>query len=139
MPVVSDREVSPLDIPAPIRDFTPADVAPEPVARSASKAPLFIGLGLVAAAVAVIGFFVLKPSSAPTPAEPAFAIDGDSVEPRSRAVTAGTERPSTPVATTAPPTGVSTGLGGDVQVKKPRKQGDAMPREPATASSRRRW
>ena len=55
-----------LDIPAPIRDFGPTDVAPEPVIRSASKTPLFIGVGLVAAAAAVIGFFALKLSSAPS-------------------------------------------------------------------------
>ena len=124
MPVVADHELSPLDIPAPIRDFTPADVAREPVARSASKGPLFIGLGLLAAAVLVIGFFVLKLSSAstlpnqPSPSAAAKAsTEGVPSQPARAAIA--------PVATTAPPTGASTGLGGDLQVKKPRNGGDA--------------
>jgi len=124
MPVVSDREVSALEIPEPIRDFTPAEATLEPAGKVASKAPLFIGLGLIAAAAAaaVIGFFVLKPSSAPTP--PAKVSQSTTTQsiPVSRAPAPTT---TTPVATTVPPTGISTGLGGDVPARKPKKQGDA--------------
>jgi hypothetical protein len=122
MPVVTDRELSPLDIPAPIRDFTPADTAREPAARPASKTPLFIGVGLVAAAVLVIGFFAIKLSSAPSaPDQPSQTTAARS---RPEGVPKSAPVPIAPVATTAPPTGVSTGLGGDLQGKKPRKQGD---------------
>jgi hypothetical protein len=127
MPVVTDREESPLDIPAPIRDFAPVEAVAEPVVKTASKMPLFVGLGLVAAAAAVIGFFVLKPSSdAPSPAvTPAQTVSTRSapapvvpVAPQPEAAPA----PSVPTASTTTPTGASTGLGGDVQVKKPKKQ-----------------
>jgi hypothetical protein len=63
MPVVNDREVPSLEIPAPVVDFAPTAPPAAPAARS-SKAPLFIGLGLVAAAAAGIGFFVFKPTGA---------------------------------------------------------------------------
>ncbi len=123
MPVIADRELSPLDIPAPIRDFGPPDVAPVPVIRSASKTPLFIVVGLVAAAVLVIGFFALKLSSAPSvpdqPSQPTAVQSSPRSAPSQPAPTT-----ITPVAATAPPTGASIGLGGDVQVKKPRKPGD---------------
>jgi hypothetical protein len=122
MPVVPDREVSSLDIPAPIRDFSPVDAAPEQqVAKPASKTPLFVGLGLVAAAAAVIGFFVLKPSGA----APVAATQTVSTRSAPAPVASQPEpvpAPSAPVVTTTMPTGASTGLGGDVQVKKPKKQ-----------------
>ena len=137
MPVVSNREVSPLEMPAPIRDFAPTDAALEPVASRASKTPLFIGLGLVAAAAAVVGFFVLKPSGAASPEAAGVSrsatVQASPQSPASQPQPATTE----PVAATTPPTGASTGLGGDVQARKPKK-GDDASREPATASSRRR-
>lgn len=124
MPVVSDREVSSLDIPAPIRDFAPVESESEPVVKPASKTPLFVGLGLVAAAAAVIGFFVLKPSSA-APSAPRTTTPSVSAQ-ASQAPVAPQPTPAStaPVATTTPPTGVSTGLGGDIQVKKPKKSSD---------------
>jgi hypothetical protein len=124
MPVVSDREIPALEIPAPIRDFAPDDAAAEPVASSRSKTPLFVGLGLVAALAAVIGFFVLKPSGAAPTAPGKRAASPAQVEATSAPVGA-QPAPSSPGATvTKPPTGASTGLGGDVQPRKPRKQSD---------------
>ena len=123
MPVVPDREIPPLEIPAPIRDFTPADVVAEPVAKS-SRAPLFIGLGLVAAAAAAIAFFVFKPSSA-APAAPSVSVAKPAPAPVSPAPVAAQPAPEVsppPVVTTKPPTGASTGLGGDVQPRKPKRQ-----------------
>ncbi len=122
MPVASNRDVLSLDIPAPIRDFSPVESAPERVAKPASKTPLFVGLGLVAAAAAVIGFFVLKPAS-PAPSVPTNTTQSVSAKPAPVA-SAPTPASPAPVATTTPPTGVSTGLGGDLQVRKPKKAGD---------------
>ena len=124
MPVVNDREVPALEIPAPIRDFTPTDLPAEPVAR-ASKAPLFIGLGLVAAVAAGIGFFAFKPSSA-APAAPSSTVSSAKPTPVSVApvsVAPATPQPApVPVVTPAPPSGSSTGLGGDVQPRKPKQR-----------------
>ena len=125
MPVVSEREIPALEIPAPIRDFALADAAAEPVVRSRSKTPLFIGLGLVAAAAAVIGFFVFKPSSA-APTAPGRSVSSPAPSQTISAPIAAQPAPSSPSAPTVtpPPTGASTGLGGDVQPRKPRKQSD---------------
>ncbi len=60
MPVASNRDVLSLDIPAPIRDFSPVESAPERVAKPASEDSALRGPGIhIAAAAAVIGFFVL--------------------------------------------------------------------------------
>jgi hypothetical protein len=119
MPVLSNREVPSLEIPEPIRDFAPADVGEAPAVPAKSKAPLFVGIGLVAAAAAVIGFFVMKPSSSaePTPARTAAApAPAQQVaEP-----IAADPAPVSP-AVTSMPKGASSGLGGDVQAKKPKK------------------
>jgi hypothetical protein len=126
MPVVNDREVPALEIPAPIRDFTPTDPQAEPAAR-ASRAPLFIGLGLVAAVAAGIGFFAFKPSSA-APEAPSSTVS--SVKPTPVNVAPVSVAPATPqpapapVVTPAPPSGSSTGLGGDVQPRKPKRSSD---------------
>jgi hypothetical protein len=117
MPVVNDREVPALEIPAPIQDFTPADAAATPAART-SKAPLFIGLGLVAAVAAGIGFFVFKPSSA-APSTPNSTVSAAKPAPVSAAPVTSQPAPA-PVVAPAPPTGASTGLGGDVQPRKPK-------------------
>lgn len=118
MPVVNDREVPALEIPAPIRDFTPTDLPAEPVAR-ASKAPLFIGLGLVAAVAAGIGFLVFKPSGAAPPAPSVVS----SAKPAPVSVAPVTSQPApSPAVTPAPPSGSSTGLGGDVQPRKPKQR-----------------
>ena len=122
MPVVSDREDSALDIPAPIRDFSPAEEHTEPpAAPKKSSMPMFVGIGLVAAAAAVIGFFMMKPSS-PSGAPAAPSKPEQSAPVPVAAAPAPAPAPSTAAPT--PPTGSSTGLGGDVQVKKPKKQAD---------------
>lgn len=120
MPVMG-REVEPLEIPAPIRDFTPVESA-EP-APAKSRAPLFIGLGLVAAAAAVIGFFVLKPSGAPpAPAPSTVATQVPAPQP---AVPVAEQPAATPTPAPSAPTGASTGLGGDVQARKSKKSDDS--------------
>jgi hypothetical protein len=126
MPVVNDREIPALEIPSPILDFAPTSLPVEPAARP-SKAPLLIGLGLVAAVVAGIGFFVFKPSSA-APSAPASAISNPVRPPMSAAPVAVQPTPApAPVVTPAPPTGSSTGLGGDIQPRKPKRlAGDAQ-------------
>lgn len=122
MPVMSEREVPSLEIPAPIHNFAPTETTIKPATRTRSKAPLFIGVGLVAAAAAVIGFFVLKPSGdAPAPrnsgsvATPRQAASGPAVSQTTPPA------PSAPVAASVP-TGASTGLGGDIQTRKPKRQ-----------------
>jgi len=121
MPVVNDREIPAVEIPASIRDFAPTDAPPEPAAK-APKTMLFIGLGLVAAIAAGIGFVVFKPSSAASPA-PNSIVSSAQPAPASVAPTASQPAPApvvTPVVTPTPPTGASTGLGGDVQPRKPK-------------------
>jgi len=121
MPVVNDREIPAVEIPASIRDFAPTDAPPEPAAK-APKTMLFIGLGLVAAIAAGIGFVVFKPSSAASPA-PNSIVSSAQPAPASVAPTASQLAPApvvTPVVTPTPPTGASTGLGGDVQPRKPK-------------------
>lgn len=123
MPVVSEREVSLLEIPAPIHDFTPAQMTIEPAARSRSRTPLFVGLGLVAAAAVVIGFFVFKPSSAAPTA--GSATSGPAARQAPVPASGQPAAPGAPVAVSAP-TGASTGLGGDIQrnSKKPSSDSD---------------
>lgn len=122
MPVVADREVSPLEIPAPVRDFARLDADPAPLARPASRTPLFVGLGLVTAAAAVIGFFVLKPSGAVPAAQatPTQTVSAQTAAPATSTSTPETA-PAAPVTSSTSPTGSSTGLGGDVPAKKPKK------------------
>jgi hypothetical protein len=132
MPVVSDREMPALEIPTPIRDFAPAEAPAEPVAR-APKRLLFIGLGLVAAVAAGIGFFVFKPSSEAPPAPITTVSTTSSRQPASTAPTATPPEPApvvAPVVAPAPPTGASTGLGGDVAPRKPK----AKPSDDAKAT-----
>ncbi len=131
MPVVDDGEIPALEIPSPILDFAPASLPAEPAERS-SKAPLLIGLGLVAAVAAGIGFFVFKPSSAASSA-PASAISNPVRPPVSAAPVAVQPPPRAPLVTPTPPTGSSTGLGGDIQPRKPRRPaGDAQTASAAT-------
>lgn len=128
MPVMSKRVVPSLEIPEPIRDFGPTDAVAAPVAAARSKAPLFIGIGLVTAVAAVIGFFVMQPSS-PEPAPPRTAT-APAPAPAPASAPAPTQQstppiaveptPTSPVVTSAPK-GASTGLGGDVQVKTSKK------------------
>lgn len=121
MPVVSDREVSALEIPAPIRDFAPAEPALDHPAKPRSKTPMLVGIGLAAAAAAVIGFFIMKPSAPAVPPSPQAQPTQSAAAPVASPSAAA---PAAPVATPTPPTGASTGLGGDVQVRKPKKQAD---------------
>ena len=133
MPVVSHREVSALDIPAPIQDFAPVDAPAEPVTRPRSKAPLFVGIA-VAAAAAVIGFFALKPSgAAPKPTPVSSVTNAASSQPVTTPV-ASQPTPTGPGtrAVTSAPKGASTGLGGDMQTKKPKKPADDAQATPAT-------
>ncbi len=132
MPVVNDREIPALEIPAPIQDFAQNE-PPAASAAKASKAPLFIGLGLAAAVAAGIGYFVLKPSSAappaPTPTVSTATVSTAKPTPVSTAPAASQPAPA-PVVAPAPPTGASTGLGGDVQPRKPK----AKPSDDAKAT-----
>ncbi len=133
MPVVPEAEIPALEIPAPIRDFAPADgVAPAAPARS--RTPLILGLGVAAVAAAVIGFFVLKPSSeapaqsaaVPPSASTSSATAGSApvaTAPAATVPAATVPEPETRAAVAAPsaPTGSATGLGGDVTPKKPKQ------------------
>jgi hypothetical protein len=120
MPVVSDREVPAIEIPAPIRDFAPVEPAVEQAVKPASKTPMFVGIGLAAAAAAVIGFFIMKPS---TPAAPTSAPSPSAAAPATLPA-APVAEPAGPAPATTPPTGASAGLGGDVPARKPTKQAD---------------
>lgn len=123
MPVVSDRDLSALEIPAPIRDFAPVEPALEHAAKPASKKPLLVGIGLAAAAAAVIGYFVMRPSKPAAPAgAPAQATQAAAAPVASPVAPA--PEPVGPTAAATRPTGASTGLGGDIPARKPKKQAD---------------
>lgn len=125
MPVVSDRLMPLLEIPDPIRDFGPAEEASVPAVRSSSKRMLFVGLGLAAVAAAAIGFFILRPTGS-APASPGSTVRSPAQQQASTAPATSLTSAPAPSAPVTAPTGASTGLGGDVQTRKPRKSDDAQ-------------
>lgn len=66
MVLASPRAPEPvsLDIPAPVRDFAPAEPVTAESTERPSRAPLFIGLGLAAAAVIGAVVFLRRPAGA---------------------------------------------------------------------------
>jgi hypothetical protein len=126
MPAMTDsRDVSALEIPAPISDFATGAPAAPPVTRSSSKLPVMIAVAVAVAAA--IGFFVLK-SGKPAEPAPTTVATAPAAAPANTATTSdqpvavtATPTPS-PVAPPAakpvtPPSGASAGLGGDAPKK----------------------